>query len=83
MPTFKYLDSPISTDMVQILMLLYRPLQRNSSTGGPYHPAHVLCRPCVQQPQAEHRLSLVRQRQHEGGVLLLQCSGLGGQQGLV
>ncbi|KUI73008.1 hypothetical protein VM1G_11844 [Cytospora mali] len=64
-------------------MLLYRRVQRTPATGDPHHSAHVLGRAGVQQPQAEHRLGLVRQGQHQCRVLLLQRRGLRGQQGVV
>jgi hypothetical protein len=54
--------------MVQVLMVL----GAGVPVRDPDDAAHVLCGARVEQPQAEHRVGLVRETQRGPGVLLLQ-----------
>lgn len=83
LPTLKDLDPSVSADTIQIFVFLDRPLPPASATSDPHDSTDVLGRAGVQQPQAEHRLSLVSQRQRKRSVFPFQRCSLRRDQGLV
>lgn len=77
------LDSSVSANMIQILMLVNRSVQYPSTASDSYYSTDILCCPSIQQPQAEHHLSFVGQRQDKCRMLLFQCRSLRGKQRLI